>query len=201
MAKPGIEPGTLLDKICCQKLPRKAKVALGCSYYKKLLKTLKVAQKLSSTIYLCLVSGRKGKCPPFSPPPPPFPQILILATALLDNFHELNQYRPWTCLAAVSLSFHYLPCISSKRWTAVSLASLLTMPYGEKPPNKKNQLCVTCPVKFLNKDLRKPRVLKINIIIAQPTAKVPPYDILSHFVFLNVVYFIFSLPFVLYKYR
>lgn len=33
-----------------QKLPRKAKVALGCWYYKELLKTLKVAQKLPSTI-------------------------------------------------------------------------------------------------------------------------------------------------------
>ena len=30
---------------------RKAKVAPGCSQYKKLLKTLKVAQKLPSTIY------------------------------------------------------------------------------------------------------------------------------------------------------
>ncbi len=38
-------------------MPRKAKVALGCWYYKKLLKTLKVAQKLPSTIYLCLVGG------------------------------------------------------------------------------------------------------------------------------------------------
>ena len=34
-----------------QKLARKAKVALGCSQYKELLKTLKVAQKLPSTIY------------------------------------------------------------------------------------------------------------------------------------------------------
>ena len=33
-----------------KKLPRKAKVALGCLQYKKLLKTL----KLPSTIYLCL---------------------------------------------------------------------------------------------------------------------------------------------------
>ena len=41
-----------------QKLPRKAKVALvadRCSQYKKLLKTLKVAQKLPSTSYLCLL--------------------------------------------------------------------------------------------------------------------------------------------------
>ena len=37
--------------ICC------SKVALGCWYYKELLKTLKVAQKLPSTIYLCLVLG------------------------------------------------------------------------------------------------------------------------------------------------
>ena len=39
--------------ICCSKVA-KAKVALGCWYYKELLKTLKVAQKLPSTIYLCL---------------------------------------------------------------------------------------------------------------------------------------------------
>ena len=31
-----------------QKLPRKAKVALGCPQYQKLLKTLKVAQKLQA---------------------------------------------------------------------------------------------------------------------------------------------------------
>ena len=35
--------------ICC------SKVALGCWYYKELLKTLKVAQKLPSTIYLWLM--------------------------------------------------------------------------------------------------------------------------------------------------
>ena len=39
----------------CQ--PRKAKVALSCWYYKELLKTLKVAHKLPSTIYLCLTRG------------------------------------------------------------------------------------------------------------------------------------------------
>ena len=38
-------------------MPRKAKVAPGCWYYKELLKTLKVAQKLSSTIYLCLLTS------------------------------------------------------------------------------------------------------------------------------------------------
>ena len=35
--------------IVAQKLPRKAKVALGCWYYK-------VAQKLLHTIYLCLMA-------------------------------------------------------------------------------------------------------------------------------------------------
>ena len=35
-------------------MPRKTKVAVGCWYYKELLKTLKVAQTLPSTIYLCL---------------------------------------------------------------------------------------------------------------------------------------------------
>ena len=42
--------------VVAQKLSRKAKVALACWYSKELLKTLKVAQKLSSTIliYLCL---------------------------------------------------------------------------------------------------------------------------------------------------
>ena len=39
----------------CQ-LARKAKVALGCWFYKELLKTLKVAQNLPSTIYLCLMT-------------------------------------------------------------------------------------------------------------------------------------------------
>ena len=43
-----------------QKLPRKAKVALGCPQYKKLLKTLKVAQKLQRTIYLCLSAVSKA---------------------------------------------------------------------------------------------------------------------------------------------
>ena len=44
---------SVFDYLLTQKLARKAKVALGCSQYKKLLKTLKVAQKLPSTIYLC----------------------------------------------------------------------------------------------------------------------------------------------------
>ena len=43
------------NSLLTQKLPRKAKVAAGCSQYKKFLKTLKVAQKLPSTIYLCLL--------------------------------------------------------------------------------------------------------------------------------------------------
>ncbi len=42
------------DQFVAQTLPRK--VALGCWYYKKLLKTLKVAQKLPSTIYLCIAN-------------------------------------------------------------------------------------------------------------------------------------------------
>ena len=46
---------SVFNYLLTQKLPRKAKVALGCSQYKTLLKTLKVAQKLPSTIYLCLV--------------------------------------------------------------------------------------------------------------------------------------------------
>ena len=46
---------SVFDYLLTQKLARQAKVALGCSQYKKLLKTLKVAQKLPSTIYLCLV--------------------------------------------------------------------------------------------------------------------------------------------------
>ena len=45
-----------LYQFVAQKLPRKAKVALVCWYYKELLKTLKVSQKLPSTIYLCLVT-------------------------------------------------------------------------------------------------------------------------------------------------
>jgi len=40
--------------ICCSKVAEEAKVALGCWYYKELLKTLKLAQKLPSTIYSCL---------------------------------------------------------------------------------------------------------------------------------------------------
>ena len=42
--------------ICC------SKVALGCWYYKELLKTLKVAPKLPSTISLCLVVGNLRVC-------------------------------------------------------------------------------------------------------------------------------------------
>ena len=52
---------SVFNYLLTQKLPRKAKVALvadRCSQYKKLLKTLKVAQKLQSTVYLCL--ARKG---------------------------------------------------------------------------------------------------------------------------------------------
>ena len=45
---------SVFNYLLTQKLARKAKVALGCSQYKKLLKTLKVAQKLPSTICLCL---------------------------------------------------------------------------------------------------------------------------------------------------
>ena len=45
--------------ICCSKAAKEGKVALGYWYYKELLKTLNVAQKLPSTIYLCLlVFGR-----------------------------------------------------------------------------------------------------------------------------------------------
>ena len=46
---------SVFNYLLTHKLPRKAKFALSCSQYKKLLKTLKVAQKLPSTIYLCLV--------------------------------------------------------------------------------------------------------------------------------------------------
>ena len=46
--------GSVLYQFVAQKLTREAKVALGCWYYKELVKTLKVAQKLTSTIYLCL---------------------------------------------------------------------------------------------------------------------------------------------------
>jgi len=45
--------GSVLHQFLAQKLPRKVKVALGCWYYKELLKTLKLAQKLPSTIHLC----------------------------------------------------------------------------------------------------------------------------------------------------
>ena len=45
---------SVFNYLLTQKLPRKANVALGCSQNKKLLKTLRVAQKLPSTIYLCL---------------------------------------------------------------------------------------------------------------------------------------------------
>ena len=45
---------SVFNYLLIQKLPRKANVALGFSQYKKLLKTLKVAHKLPSTIYLCL---------------------------------------------------------------------------------------------------------------------------------------------------
>lgn len=44
---------SVFNYLLTQKLPRKAKVALvadRCSQYKKLLKTLKVAQNLPSTI-------------------------------------------------------------------------------------------------------------------------------------------------------
>ena len=44
----------VFNYLLIQKLPRKANVALGFSQYKKLLKMLKVAHKLPSTIYLCL---------------------------------------------------------------------------------------------------------------------------------------------------
>ena len=46
---------SVFNYLLTQKLPRKANVALGCPQYKKLLKTLKVAQKLPNTIYLCLL--------------------------------------------------------------------------------------------------------------------------------------------------
>ena len=46
---------SVFNYLLTHKLPRKAKFALGCSQYKKLLKTLKVAQELPSTIYLYLV--------------------------------------------------------------------------------------------------------------------------------------------------
>ena len=52
---------SVFNYLLTQKLARKAKVALGCSQYKKLLKTLKVAQKLPSTTYLCLASTRRSR--------------------------------------------------------------------------------------------------------------------------------------------
>ena len=51
---------SVFNYLLTQKLPRKAKVAVvadRCSQYKKLLKMLKVAQKLPNTIYLCLKGG------------------------------------------------------------------------------------------------------------------------------------------------
>ena len=51
---------SVFNYLLTQKLPRKAKVALGCPQYKKLLKTLKVAHKLSRTIYLCLSAVSKA---------------------------------------------------------------------------------------------------------------------------------------------
>ena len=47
---------SVLNYLLTQKLPRKAKVVLDSLQYNKLLKTLKVAQTLPSTIYLCLPS-------------------------------------------------------------------------------------------------------------------------------------------------
>ena len=42
--------------ICCSKVALEAKIALSCLQHKKLLKTLKVAKKLPSTIYQGLVT-------------------------------------------------------------------------------------------------------------------------------------------------
>ena len=58
---------SVFNYLLTQKLPRKAKVALvadRCSQYKKLLKTLKDAQKLPSTIYLCLGLGTRDEGTP-----------------------------------------------------------------------------------------------------------------------------------------
>ena len=45
--------------ICCSKAAKEGKVVQGYWYYKELLKTLNIAQKLPSAIYLCLlVFGR-----------------------------------------------------------------------------------------------------------------------------------------------
>ena len=46
---------SVFNYLLTQKLARKAKVTLGCSQYKELVKTLKVVQTLTSSIYLCLV--------------------------------------------------------------------------------------------------------------------------------------------------
>ena len=54
---------SVFNYLLTRRLARKAKVALGCSQYKKLLKTLKVAQKLPSTIYLCLQKKFGGATP------------------------------------------------------------------------------------------------------------------------------------------
>ena len=51
---------SVFNYLLTQKLPRKAKVVLGCPQYKKLLKTLKVAQQLPRTIYLCLSAVSKA---------------------------------------------------------------------------------------------------------------------------------------------
>ena len=50
---------SVFNYLLTQKLPRKANVALGCSQCKKLLKTLKVAQKLPSTIHLYIPNVMK----------------------------------------------------------------------------------------------------------------------------------------------
>ena len=52
---------SVFNYLLTQKLPRKAKVALCCSQYKKLLKTLKVAKKLPNTTYLYLASTRRSR--------------------------------------------------------------------------------------------------------------------------------------------
>jgi len=52
---------SVFNYLLTQKLPSKAKAALvsgRCSQYKKLLKTLKFAEKLPSTTYLCLSRNR-----------------------------------------------------------------------------------------------------------------------------------------------
>ena len=52
---------SVFNYLLIQKLSRKANVVLGFSQYKKLLKTLKVAHKLPSTIYLCLINRKEAK--------------------------------------------------------------------------------------------------------------------------------------------